>query len=122
MAKREINPICIPENDNETVIEILSGARWNASYPRWEWTYLQYWWDTSPAFCGKCGRCTNLSNIAPCGHEEAKRKLRGQIFISNLSEHEKRQQEGGLGRTTRYVRYGKTIGAAEAKKEQAAFL
>jgi len=110
-----VKEICIPKTDNEIVIEVLSGPRWNGGYPRWEWAYLAYWWDTSPAFCGKCGRCTNPDNIAPCGHEEAKRKLRGQVFISSLEDHERRALEGR--RSVRYVRDGKTIGSAEAKKE-----
>jgi hypothetical protein len=38
--KLMIKEICIPKNDNETVIEVLSGPRWNANYPRWDWTYL----------------------------------------------------------------------------------
>jgi hypothetical protein len=114
MAKSGISPICIPVKDSETVIEILSGPRWNGSYPRWEWSYLAYWWDTSPAFCGKCGRCTNPNNVEPCGHDEAKRKIRGQVFVSSLSDHEKRAHEGG--RTVRYVRDGRTIDDSVARK------
>src|SRR5271154_556782 len=116
--QHQIAPICIPTRDTEVVIEIISGPRWNASYPRWEWGYVQYWWDTSPAWCGECGRCTNPNNIEPCGHEQAKRTVRGQVFLSSLEDHEKRQQEAGI-RTTRYVRDGRNIGATEAKKHAA---
>ena len=112
--------ICTPANDTETVIEILSGPRWNANYPsgwgtrgRWEWSYMSYWWDNSPAFCGACGRCTNPNNVEPCGHPEAKRTVRGQGFLSSLEDHEKRAAQGG--RTIRYVRDGKTIHNTEAK-------
>jgi len=114
MAKElELNPILKPTKDSETVIEILSGPRWNGSYPRWEWSYIAFWWDTSPAFCGKCGRCTNPNNVEPCGHDEAQRKLRGQVFVSSLEEHAKRAADGG--RTVRYVRDGKTLDSHERR-------
>lgn len=114
MKETTVKEVCIPKNDNETVIEVLSGPRWNGSYPRWEWSYLAYWWDTSPVFCGKCGRCTNPNNIEPCGHDEAKRKIRGQVFVSSLEDHARRAAEGN--RSVRYVRDGRTIGATEAQK------
>jgi len=113
MNKKGVKPICIPANENETVIEVLSGPRWNGGYPRWEWGYLAYWWDSSPAFCGLCGRCTNPNNVEPCGHDEAKRTIRGQVFLSSLSDHEKRALDGG--RSIRYVRDGKQIGKTEAQ-------
>lgn len=100
------------------VIDIISGPRWNAGYPRWEWGYMTYWWDLSPAICGKCGRCTNPNNIEPCGHAEALRCVRGQMFLSSLEDHEKRVAEAGI-RTIRYVRDGRTISATEAKKHAA---
>ena len=101
-----------PRSTTETVIQINSGPKWDGS--RWVWSFFMFWWDNSPAFCGKCGRCTNPDNVEPCGHSEAKCYVRGQVFLSSLEETEKRILESG--RSIRYIRDGVNIGSAEAKK------
>lgn len=100
-----------PVNEKEKVIQVNSGPRWDGE--RWVWSFLLFWWDTSPAFCGKCGRCTNPNNIEPCGHPEAKRYVRGQVFVSSLEETEKRILAGGF--SVRYIRDGVNIGSRKAK-------
>jgi hypothetical protein len=104
--------ICIPKKDTETVIQINRGPFWDGE--RWVWSYFAFWWDNSPAICGKCGNCTNPNNVPPCGHPEAKRHVRGQVFVSSLEDHERRAHEGG--RTIRYVRDGKTIDDSTARQ------
>lgn len=79
---------------------------------------MMYMWNEFPAYCGKCGRCTNPANVEPCGHPEAKRYVFGQAYVSSIEEWEKRITERGA--TVRYVREGKTIGSAEATKHDAA--
>lgn len=103
--------ITTPVNDTENVIQINSGPQWDGS--RWVWSFFMFWWNNSPAICGKCGRCTNPDNIEPCGHPEAKRYVQGQVFVSSLEETEKDIVENG--RSVRYVRDGKNIGGVAAK-------
>ena len=105
-----VKEICIPANENESVIEIIRGPFRDYSHGklRWVWTFVKYWWDTSPAICGKCGRCTNPDNVTPCGHPEAERCVRGQVFLTDLDDTEKRIFEGN--RTVRYVREGRDEG------------
>ena len=103
--------ICVPKNDTEKVIQITAGPHWSGE--RWEWSFFMFWWDLNPAWCGKCGRCTNPANVEPCGHPESKRKIRGQVFVSSLEETEKRIVASG--HSVRYVREGKDIGSIEAK-------
>ena len=106
-----ISDFLTPKSDTETIIQINRGPNWDGS--RWVWSFFMFWWDNSPAVCGKCGRCTNPDNVEPCGHPEAKRYVRGQVFVSNLEETEKRVVEAG--RSVRYIRDGVVIGSAEAK-------
>lgn len=103
-----------PTNERETVVEILSGPGWNKGLQRWEWKFFAYHWNLAPAYCGKCGRCTNPDNVEPCGHIEAVKHVHGQIFITSLEEFEKRVLEHD--RCIRYVRDGKNIGTTEAKQ------
>lgn len=110
-----MDKVITPTSSTETVIEILSGPRWNGGLRRWEWTFFAHWWDNSPAFCGKCGNCTNPNNVPPCGHPEAKRHVQGQIFVTNLEQFEKQILED-QGHSVRYVRDGMRIGAPVAKE------
>lgn len=102
----------IPKTDTETVIEIFSGPKWNGGLRRWECTFFTYWWNLAPAYCGKCGRCTNPDNVEPCGHLEAVRHVCGQIFVTNLEQTEKYWLE--RGHSVRVVEGGKTVRTTEA--------
>ena len=104
-----MDSITTPTSTTETVVEVLSGPKWNGGLRRWEWTFFTYWWNLSPAYCGKCGECTTRA----CGHPEAERHVRGQIFVTCLEQTEKYWHEAGY--TVRYVRHGRTIGTTEAK-------
>jgi len=68
--------------DGETVIEIISGPnRYN------QYSFFAYWNNPSPAYCGRCGKCTNPDNVKSCGHPEADFHVRGQIFFCNLEDY-----------------------------------
>lgn len=99
-----VTALCTPKTKTETVVEILSGPKWDGE--RWTWTFFAYWWNLSPAYCGKCGNCTNPNNVKPCGHPEAEKHVRGQIFVTSLEQFEHDTLE--RGHSVRYVRNGKT--------------
>lgn len=103
-----------PRTEDETVIQILTGPKWNGDLRRWEWAFFAYFWNLAPAYCGRCGRCTNPNNVEPCGHDEAKKHVRGQVFITSLEEFEQRVLKHD--RIIRYIRDGKVVGETEAKQ------
>lgn len=110
-----MNNLLTPASASETVVQVLSGPKWDGK--RWVWTFFAYWLNLAPAFCGKCGRCTNPNNVPPCGHMEAQRHVQGQIFVTNLGQFEKDCLE--RGRTVRFTRDGRNIGSAEAEAVKA---
>lgn len=79
---------CVPDNPTASVVEFIGGPNMHG-----EFTFFEYWWNLSPAYCSRCGRCTNPNNVKPCGHSEAERHVRAQIFLKRLDQFSESQKD-----------------------------
>ena len=87
--KANIATDCIPDNDTQTVVELLGSM----NHKTGEHTFFIYQWDINPAYCGLCGAGTEPDAPKACDHPERLRHVRGQIYVCKLSEFVKRHSD-----------------------------